>query len=221
MDYINQRVTKSIVQVRMDVIDNCKTNAFVVRGLHANYVIDTGFGSLTSQHLSELLATDKDTYIINTHFHWDHIWGNAFFDKGIIIQHNKCKNFTELYWDDMCKKYSHYKHGIVKRANPSITFDSQMELNSEMLLFYTPGHSDDSISAYFYADRALFVGDNFGDNDTDIIPVLDSQPDSFKNTLQKYANLKPDYILSGHNDVRGMETLNKMIDFVKDKVNGA
>ena len=32
-------------------------------------------------------------YIINTHYHADHTWGNCFFPEATIIAHTKCRDF--------------------------------------------------------------------------------------------------------------------------------
>lgn len=90
MKFTCSHITSKITQVRMDVIDDCKTNSFAIRGVKANYIIDTGFGSETSQILSNFINPNLETIIINTHFHWDHIWGNAYFENKQVIQHRKC-----------------------------------------------------------------------------------------------------------------------------------
>lgn len=199
----------------MDVIDDCKTNAFAIRGLKANYIIDSGFGSQTSKILTKFINPNLETIIINTHFHWDHIWGNAYFDNKQIIQHTKCPHYIDLYWEEMYLKYSNYQCGDITKEYADKVFDSDLNINDEILLFHSPGHTDDCISAYFIKDKALFVGDNFGDNDTDIIPVLECENSIFLSSLRSYNEMKPNLILSGHNDVRGIDLLNKMISEIE------
>lgn len=212
MKYTWDNITSSITQVRMDVIKECKTNAFAVRGLKANYIIDTGFGSETSRILSNFINAELDTYVINTHFHWDHIWGNASFESKRIVQHINCKPNIDKYWDEMYLKYLNYKMGEVENVYPDVVFDSFIDINNEIYLFHSPGHTSDCISAFFPKHKALFVGDNFGDNDSEIIPVLDCSPDLFLESLKTYEAMKPDIILSGHNEVRGVDSIKKMID---------
>ncbi len=111
----------------------------------------------------------------------------------------------------MYLKYLNYQCGSVTKQRADTLIDSELNLNDEILLFHSPGHTDDCISAFFLGDKALFVGDNFGDNDTDIIPVLECDKSVFLSSLKSYQELSPALILSGHNDVRDMALLNRLV----------
>jgi glyoxylase-like metal-dependent hydrolase (beta-lactamase superfamily II) len=81
----------------------------------------------------------KVKYIVNTHYHFDHTIGNDFMVKSTgakIIQH----------------KESTIKNDMTVSDGDKIKFG-----NSEITVFYTPGHSKDSIC--LVGDDKIFSGD--------------------------------------------------------------
>ena len=63
--------------------DGWDLNLQLVKGNKYNYIIDTGLGSLSILPVINYIKDDKKpTIVINTHSHWDHIWGNSLSDLG-------------------------------------------------------------------------------------------------------------------------------------------
>lgn len=53
-------------------------NVYLIMGRKCNYIIDTGLGSLSIDPIKDYIKNDnKKTIVINTHYHWDHVWGNG------------------------------------------------------------------------------------------------------------------------------------------------
>jgi glyoxylase-like metal-dependent hydrolase (beta-lactamase superfamily II)/predicted negative regulator of RcsB-dependent stress response len=59
-------------------------------------VIDATGSPITAsgvrKKIAEVFGTDKFAYLINTHQHWDHAYGNQIFKDAIIIGHENCYN---------------------------------------------------------------------------------------------------------------------------------
>lgn len=214
MSFTVRNVTARITEMRMDILPECKTNAYVINGDKASYVIDTGFGSETANELLRHCRPGLDIFVINTHFHWDHVWGNAFFPDSKVVCHARCKESMYRSWERMERENGRYKRGEIKLAPPALTFDSKLELHGEVFLFHSPGHTDDCIGIHFPADSALFVGDNFGDTDAQLLPELECSREVFLSSLNDYRKCEADRFLSGHNEEKRTGILEAMIDLL-------
>ena len=66
-------------------------NIYLILGSKYNYIIDTGLGSSDTAPVREYIKHDsKPVFVINTHHHWDHIWGNSSLREYTIISHKLC-----------------------------------------------------------------------------------------------------------------------------------
>lgn len=179
-------------------------NLHVIKGGKYNYVIDTGLGPESCAPLMEHLNGGKPVIVINTHFHWDHVWGNSAFPGAMIIAHRQCAGLIKSRWDDMAKKNKRYAAGELRMRLPDVTFEGSLYFEEDgITLLHTPGHTPDSISVFDERDRVLNAGDNIGDSPDDIIPSLDCAKEEYEKTLGIYRRMDFDACVSGHNDVQG------------------
>ncbi|WFR57835.1 MBL fold metallo-hydrolase [Anaerocolumna sp. AGMB13025] len=187
--------------------DGWDLNLHLIMGDKYNYVIDTGLGSLSIAPVIEYLKdSEKPFLVINTHHHWDHIWGNHMFPDSLILSHTLCRDRIEEKWEDMLLK-SKYLFGETKKQLPNLTFDNELYFAEDKIrLFYTPGHTKDSISVLDEADKVLNLGDNIGDSMEELIPSIECEKEEYMQTLANYKKLDFDYCISGHNVV-----LDKMV----------
>ncbi len=87
-------------------------------------------------------------YVINTHSHADHTWGNCFFPGATVIAHSLCRQQLEenarTAIEDARRNNQAFKN--VKLVLPHITFnEGQMVLRigkKTLAIFPLPGHSD-------------------------------------------------------------------------------
>ena len=142
-------------------------------------------------------------YIINTHHHADHSWGNSFFPGATIIGHDLCRKMLSERAPSALEVASQDNplYRQIKILPPQITFREgtlTVQVGKKHLtLMTTPGHSDDGISVLVDEDRILFAGDAFmpipfiveGDLKTSII------------TIQGFQNLGLENIIQGHGDI--------------------
>lgn len=142
-------------------------------------------------------------YVINTHYHADHSWGNCFFPGATILSHTLCR---DLLGDrgvsslETAKKQNPvFKQ--VKIVLPHMTFNegtvSLRAGKKTLVLFPTPGHSADGISVLIEEDRVLFAGDAF-------MPIpyfVDGDPDEMSATIKRIGKMGLENIIQGHGDI--------------------
>jgi glyoxylase-like metal-dependent hydrolase (beta-lactamase superfamily II) len=169
-------------------------------------------------------------YIINTHYHADHTWGNCFFPGATIISHELCRKL-QLEKGPASLNQAIHQNPIfkpVKLVYPHLTFESgNMSLRvgkKNLILFPTPGHSEDGISVLIEEDRVLFAADAF-------LPIpyfIQGDIEKLIQSLQTFTTMGLENIIQGHGDIvlRGEieDTIQQNIDYLnilKTKVRAA
>ena len=191
-------------------------NNYVIIGQKYNYIIDTGLGSLSVEPIREYLKKDnKQIIVINTHHHWDHVWGNSSLRDCIIISHKSCREMIESKWDEMINKYNQYCFGEVQMYLPNVVFQEELYFPEDKIkLFHTPGHTLDSISVLDEEEKILLMGDNIGDSIEEIVPNIYCEKEVYINTIKKYKKIDFDTCISGHNKVLGKDVIGKILSVV-------
>jgi glyoxylase-like metal-dependent hydrolase (beta-lactamase superfamily II) len=168
-------------------------------------VVDT---LLFPQETSELLdlvrrkSKSEVLYLVNTHSHSDHVYGNYLFEGTEVIAHELCRQALQKRGEE---ELNQAKEQILELAEvqlrlPSITFSQELTLrlgNKTLQLMHTPGNTPDSIVVYVREDRVLFAGDT-------VMPVpyiVDGDRLELKESLQAIAKLSLDNIVQGHGGV--------------------
>lgn len=188
-------------------------NLHLIRGDRYNYLIDTGMGRCYLEPLwEELNGSDKQLIVVNTHYHWDHIWGNHYFRDEIIVSHKLCPQLIVEHWDNDLEKNLCYADGEIVMYLPNLTFEKELYFSEDKIrIIYTPGHTPDSISVIDEVDKVINVGDNIGDDMEYILPSLATDIEIYRNTIRAYQKLDVDYCISGHNKVVGKEIFAMLI----------
>ena len=145
MSYFVKKISASIWEVRCDLIPGCLTNSYVICSSKANYLIDSGLGSRTALEMKKYIDNTKPTYLINTHYHWDHIWGNAYFEDAVIVCHEFCAKNIETNWQSMVESKKQFIDGETRSFEVNITFSAGLTINNELDLVFTPGQDRKSV----------------------------------------------------------------------------
>lgn len=188
-------------------------NIYLIIGKKYNYIIDTGLGSFSIDQVKEYIKNDnKETIVINTHYHWDHVWGNGSLRDCIIVSHKLCREMIQSKWEEMIQKNNQYCYGEVEMYLPNLLFEEELYFAEDKIkLFHTPGHTLDSISVLDEEEAVLFLGDNVGDSMEDIIPSIACEKDVYVNTLKKYEQMNFDTCVSGHNTILTKEVIGRIL----------
>jgi glyoxylase-like metal-dependent hydrolase (beta-lactamase superfamily II) len=142
-------------------------------------------------------------YIINTHFHADHSWGNCFFPGATVLAHRLAR--------DIMAEKGQASLEIARRQNPSfkqvklilphLTFsEGNLMLRvgkKNLILLPTPGHSRDGISVLVEEDRVLFAGDAF----MPLPYVVDGDLDQLTATIKMIGKMGLENVIQGHGDI--------------------
>lgn len=104
-------------------------------------------------------------YVINTHFHGDHVYGTYLFKGADVVAHILCRRFLQRWGKrDLAEaKAQSPELADVRIRLPNIVFeDRELALHlggKTMRLTRMPGHTADSTVVYVEEDKVLFAGD--------------------------------------------------------------
>ncbi len=156
---------------------------------------------VVEQHLEK-----RRVLVVNSHHHWDHVYGNAAFADHDILAHRSCRRLmaTHSYAEDESIPLPPAE-GV---PLPTITFGDRMTFADDgatLHLIHTPGHSEDSLVAYLESARLLLAGDTLEWP----LPNLCQRDGyaSYVRTLRQLKQLPVTRILPGHGPVMGKEII--------------
>jgi len=142
-------------------------------------------------------------YVINTHYHADHAWGNCFFPGATVISHALSRAIMlekgAASLETVKKQNPLFKQ--VKLIEPHMTFsEGQLMMRvgkKTLVLSPMAGHSIDGISVLVEEDRVLFAGDAF----MPIPYVVDGDPDTLAASIKTIGKMGLENIIQGHGDI--------------------
>jgi glyoxylase-like metal-dependent hydrolase (beta-lactamase superfamily II) len=156
-------------------------------------------------------------YLINTHSHADHAWGNCFFPNATIIGHTLCRHLLNTEGRAALEEArpTNPNFRSVKIVLPQLTF-SEGHLNlrvgkKNLTLMPLPGPSADNIGVLVDEDRVLFAGDAA----MPLPYIVGGDIDDLILSLKKIARMGLENIVQGHGDIilRG-----EIENYVKDNL---
>ena len=157
-------------------------------------------------------------YVIDTHSHADHAWGNCFFPGATIISHTLCRQNLETKGkpavDNVRKQNPAFRN--VKIILPEATFhEGHLNLKvgkKTLMIFALPGHCADNIGVLVEEDRVVFAGDAA----MPLPYIVDGDMDELVISLKRMGKMGIENIIQGHGDIilRG-----EIDNYIKDNLN--
>ncbi len=199
-----ERVSENVFWFQSEVY--AQVTAGVIVGPQWAVVIDTLALPEETLGMREFIEHELSVqvrYVINTHYHADHTWGNCFFPGATVIGHAKCREYLLEYGLPSLESARRQNPSLrqVKIVPPHITFDSgelTMRVGKKNLIFFPAfGHSQDGISVLVEEDRVLFAGDAF----MPLPYVVDGDIDDMLASVKKIGRLGLENIIQGHGDI--------------------
>jgi glyoxylase-like metal-dependent hydrolase (beta-lactamase superfamily II) len=157
---------------------------------------------------------DKELWLFNSHFHWDHIWGNCAFDHPTIVAPKLCKVLMADKGKEKLKEKSEYQMGEVTLALPTVTFDETLELITEKIEFkHMPSHTEDSAVCIDYQNSVMYVGDVV---EFPLPFVMSTNLERYIEILEQIKSIAIDTIISSHSGIVSEKLIDKNIEYIKD-----
>ena len=199
-----ERVSENVFWFQSEVY--AQVTAGVIVGPQWAVVIDTLALPEETLGMREFIEHELGVqvrYVINTHYHADHTWGNCFFPGATVIGHAKCREFLIEYGIPSLESARKQNPNLrqVKIILPHLTFESgelTLRVGKKNLIFSQAfGHSQDGISVLVEEDRVLFAGDAF----MSLPYVVDGDIDDMLASVKRIGRLGLENIIQGHGDI--------------------
>ena len=199
-----ERVADDVYTFQSDVY--AQVNAGAIIGQEWAVVIDTLAFPDETLAIREFIEEElkrKVRYVINTHYHADHSWGNCFFPGAYVLGHALCRaNLEKIGEASLTAALATDK--VFQKTQivlPHLTIDSgflELIVGDKTLRFIElPGHSNDGIGVYIVEDEVLFAGDVW----MAIPHIVDGDSEIMKESLRSIESLIIENVVQGHGEV--------------------
>ncbi len=199
-----ERVSENVFWFQSELY--AQVTAGVIAGPQWAVVIDTLATPEETLAIREFIEHELSLqvrYVINTHYHADHTWGNCFFPGATIISHSLCRKLMLEKGGPSLEAARKQNNALrqVKLVLPHLTFDDgEMNLRvgkKNLILMSAMGHSDDGISVLVEEDRILFAGDAF----MPLPYLVDGNIDDMVASIKKIGRMGLENVVQGHGDI--------------------
>lgn len=204
--------------------DLFNTHCFIIRSKSRLFVVDTFMGPDSVKELKKAayeLAGGRPVSVINTHSHYDHVWGNCLFDDSEFISHNFCRQNMLISGEDELKNYPYPEQiaGNVELVLPDITFTDNLTFydnDINIVLEWFPGHSKDSLIIWIEPMHICIAGDSVEDPLVLVQKISEYEgPSVLLKNLKLLKEKKPALLLPSHGSRTDGELLTDNIFYLE------
>jgi len=211
-----ERVSDDIYVFTSDLYAQVTASAVVTK--EGIVVIDTlPFPVETREMISYLntLGAGPIKYLVNTHWHGDHTYGNCIFDDSVeLVCHRRCQEAMGQYSDtelEASREATPLLDEVEVRIPDVVFEEGRMVIHvgsKSVELALLPGHTFDSTIAYVREDKVLIAADT-------VMPVpyfVWGDRHLFKESLEMLRTYSLESIVQGHGEVLLRGEIPKAID---------
>ena len=204
--------------------ENCATNAGFIVSDEGVMVID----SLMTPTLAGKLYTAVRNvtkapirFLINTHFHGDHVFGNQYFQPAPIVAHVNCREELMEKFDGNMQRYRGRAELIpeldqIRMTLPDVTFENRMTIHlgsrEIQLSFHGRAHSNSDILLYLPEEKLLFVADLAVNKTLPAFP--DGHITKWLTVLDEVAKVDANTFVPGHGPVGDRSDFNDAVELL-------
>jgi len=199
-----ERVAENVYSFQSGVY--AQVNAGAVVGPNWAVVIDTLALPEETLEIRQFIEQELQVpirYVINTHFHADHTWGNYLFPNATILASTLCRELLDTRGRASLEEAR--KQGTTFRQSriilPHLTFtEGSLSLRvgkKTLSMIFLPGHSPDNLGVIVEEDRALFAGDVL----MPIPYIVDGNADDMVLSLKQIGIMGLENVVQGHGDI--------------------
>ncbi len=207
------------------------SNAVVLVTDEGVLVIDTRQHPRDGQDLIERIRTLTDKpirWVINSHFHGDHHFGNSAFkslNATIVAQKDTARIMQKVQPKELARRGNFFKSrgydpNEVKLVLPDVTFDSEMMIRlggrEVRLVYLGPGQNEGDTFVFFPHARMVFTTGMFGPRSMPNMAFTPSVENWIK-LLNQLAAMDIDKILPAHGDVATTADVKELAAMVADE----
>ena len=213
-----------------DVYHSYGANTGLIIGKEACLAVDTGFHSRTAEELLSVVRkhSPKRLYVLNTHYHSDHVFGNSpFVDaEATVIAQANCRESMLNQSEKLLHKYRNRNKrlaGLLRRVQvryPSLTFQKNLTLHLDaettvdIVHPVAVAHTTGDSVAVCREDGIVFAGDIFWNK---CHPNLeDARIKGQIQALQWILKTRPRKIIPGHGRVANSEDVKTAIRYLRE-----
>ncbi|MFF4159176.1 MBL fold metallo-hydrolase [Streptomyces sp. NPDC001678] len=199
----------------------CLNNAGIVVGDGGTVLVDTAATTARARLLHEAvrsLSPRPVGFVVNTHSHGDHTFGNAeFAGEATVIAHERAAADMAAHGLALTELWPGVDWGDIRLRLPDVTFSDRMTLSSAgprmRLLHLGPGHTAGDTVAWLPDQRVLFTGDLVFSGVTPFI-LMGSLSGTLR-LLDRLRALEPLHVVPGHGPVGGPELLEENARYLR------
>ncbi len=219
------------VYAYVDTKNSSKDNSFganagIIIGKDGIVVVDTLISAKEAKRfIRDIRAVSRKPikYVINTHYHLDHVFGNCEFAKlkAVIIAQKNDKKAMENSAEETLKNIGEY--GLTpadmngtKIAYPVLTYGDRMEIDlgdqKIELVHARHSHTDGDTLVYLPGKKILFAGDILF---TNYHPFLaEGNIDEWAKELDDIKSMNVEKIIPGHGPLSAKKDLGEMKEYI-------
>jgi glyoxylase-like metal-dependent hydrolase (beta-lactamase superfamily II) len=225
MPVLAEELSVEKVTDRVHMIQGAVGNITVIEGGDGLLVVDSGITKTSDQVAAKLteISSKPMRYLVNTHYHFDHVGGNAIFGRGAtIIAHKNCRNTMTANL-----KPEETPDGV---GVPQETYDSEktVKIGEQIvkLLHLGPAHTSGDTIVVSESEKVVVAGDTFFNGMPPYIDVKNgSDTANWVTLIGKLAERYPEYkVVPGHGpvtDMAGYQAFAKYLSALREKVKAA